>query len=70
MFCAWVAYLREVKLFGPEDALFPKAQVGVVEGKGFANMGLARDGFANGAKLNLDHSRCVCRCPVAAIYAA
>jgi len=27
--------------------------VGVVEGKGFANLGLAREGFANGAKLNL-----------------
>ena len=50
---AWVTYLREVKLFGPEDALFPKARVGVVEGKGFANMGLARDSFANGTKINL-----------------
>lgn len=52
-FEAWVTYLREVKLFGPEDALFPKARVGVIEGKEFANMGLAREGFANGAKLNL-----------------
>ena len=51
-FAAWVTCLREVKLFGPEDALFLKSQVGVVEGKGFANMGLARGGFASGAKLN------------------
>jgi hypothetical protein len=42
-FAAWVTYLREVKLFEPEDALFPKTRVSVVEGKG----------FANGAKLNL-----------------
>lgn len=51
-FCAYVTYLREVKLFGPEDALFPKALMGVVEGQGFANLGLAREPFANAAKLN------------------
>jgi len=51
-FIAWVAYLKQVKLFGPEDALFPKARVGVIEGKGFANLGLSRDGFANASKLN------------------
>ena len=51
-FADWVAYLVEVKLFGPEDALFPKARVGLVEGQGFANLGLAREGFANAAKLN------------------
>ena len=51
-FTAWVAVLHTKKLFGPEDALFPKALVGVVEGKGFANLGLARKGYATGAKLN------------------
>ena len=51
-FAAYVTYLRDVKMFGPEDALFPKAQVGVVEGKGFANLGLSRTGFANASKLN------------------
>jgi integrase len=51
-FAAYVIYLREVKLFGPEDALFPKARVGVVQGQGFANLGLAREGFANASKLN------------------
>jgi integrase len=51
-FTDWVGYLRDEKLFGPEDALFPKARIGVVEGQGFTNMGLARTGFANGSKLN------------------
>lgn len=49
---SYLTFLREVKLFGPEDALFPKARVGVVEGQGFTNLGLAREGFANAAKLN------------------
>ena len=49
---AYVTYLREVELFGPEDALFPKARVGVVEGQGFTNLGLARTGYTNAAKLN------------------
>ena len=51
-FVAYLTYLRDVKLFGPEDTLFPKARVGVVEGQGFANLGLARTGYANAAKLN------------------
>lgn len=52
-FRAYVTYLRAVELFGPEDALFPKARVGVIEGKGFTNLGLSRKGFANAAKLNM-----------------
>ena len=51
-FVAYVTYLREVKFFGPEDTLFPKARVGVVAGRGFANLGLAREGFSNASKLN------------------
>ncbi|UPH70244.1 hypothetical protein LGT41_0010565 [Abyssibius alkaniclasticus] len=51
-FTAYFTYLREVKLFGPEDALFPKARVAVVKGKGFANTSLARTGYTNGSKLN------------------
>jgi integrase len=51
-FAAWVHYLRDINLFGPEDALFPKAKVAVVPGQGFTNQGLSRDGFANAAKLN------------------
>ncbi|SEK62628.1 Site-specific recombinase XerD [Roseovarius nanhaiticus] len=51
-FIAWVRYLIDVKLFGPEDPLFPKAKIGVVAGQGFANMGLAREGYAGSAKIN------------------
>lgn len=51
-FAAYVTFLRDEMLFGPEDALFPKARIAVVQGQGFANTGLARTGFANAAKLN------------------
>ncbi|WP_295079660.1 tyrosine-type recombinase/integrase [Tabrizicola sp.] len=51
-FAAYVTYLREVAMFGPEDALFPKADVQAVKGKGFTNVGLSRKGFSNAAKLN------------------
>ena len=51
-FAAYVTFLIEVKLFGPEDALFPKARIGVVQGQGFANLGLSREPYANAAKLN------------------
>jgi len=51
-FVEWVRFLRDEKLFGPDDALFPKARIGVVEGQGFANLGLAREGFKNASKLN------------------
>lgn len=39
-------------MFGPEDVLFPKATVKPVKGKGFTNLGLARKGYSNAAKLN------------------
>lgn len=51
-FQAYVTFLREAKLFGPEDALFPKANVQPVAGQGYTNLGLARQGYANAAKLN------------------
>lgn len=51
-FADWVTYLRTDKLFGPQDALFPKPLVGVRAGQGFAVLGLARDGYASTAKLN------------------
>ena len=51
-FSAYVVFLRDEKLLGPEDALLLKARVGVVAGHGFANLGLARTGYANAAKLN------------------
>lgn len=49
---AWVRYLRQVKLFGPEDALFPKPLMGLSEGGGFAVLGLSRDGYSSGSRLN------------------
>lgn len=51
-FTEWVRFLREDKLFGPEDALFPKADMGYVPGQGLCNRGLAREGYANASKLN------------------
>lgn len=47
----WITFLREVELFGDTDAVFPKAQMGIVD-KRFAKLGLAREGFSSGAPLN------------------
>ncbi|MEH6648383.1 hypothetical protein [Sulfitobacter sp.] len=43
-FKAWVRFLQDEKFFGPEDALFPKADMGYVPGRGLCNRGLARAG--------------------------
>lgn len=51
-FVEWVRFLKEDKLFGPEDALFPKAEIGYVVGQGLCNLGLAREGYASASKLN------------------
>ncbi|MEP3329295.1 site-specific integrase [Sedimentitalea sp.] len=51
-FTSWVEYLREIKLFGPQDALFPKPDMGLAEGGGFAVLGLSRSPYTNGTKLN------------------
>ncbi|MCK0104370.1 site-specific integrase [Pseudohalocynthiibacter sp. F2068] len=48
----WVIYLKEVKLFGPEDALFPKPLREIAPGGGFVFNTLSRDGYAGAAKLN------------------
>lgn len=50
-FQRWVTYLREVELFGDMDAIFPKAEIGVVERR-FSRVGFARQGFASCAPLN------------------
>ncbi|PWE31367.1 integrase [Maritimibacter sp. 55A14] len=47
----WVTYLREVELFGDTDAVFPKIEIGCVDGS-FVRVGFAREGYANGGKLN------------------
>ncbi|MGB0508127.1 MAG: tyrosine-type recombinase/integrase [Pikeienuella sp.] len=51
-FCEWVHWLRSDKLFGPGDALFPKAKIEAVNGQGFRCVGFHRAGYANSAKLN------------------
>lgn len=45
-FTAWVNYLRDEKMYGPEDALFPKPQRHLVDGK-FAFDLLSRDPYSN-----------------------
>ena len=45
-FEGWVTYLREERLFGPDDALFPKSQIKAIDGR-FTNTGLAWDTYAN-----------------------
>ena len=47
----WVRYLRSEKLFGPSDALFPKALMSN-KGGGFVVVGLSRKPYANASKLN------------------
>ncbi|WP_434053620.1 MAG: site-specific integrase [Roseibium sp.] len=47
----WVTYLREELMFGPADAMFPKAEMGTPTGK-FAVAGLSREPYANGQKIN------------------
>ena len=51
-FVVWVRFLRDDKLFGQEDALFPKTKTGYLAGQGFCNLGLAREGYANASPLN------------------
>ncbi len=50
-FAAWVEYLRSAKLFGPEDALFPRPERRLVNGK-FVFDTLSREIYANGSKIN------------------
>ncbi|WP_165798893.1 hypothetical protein [Shimia abyssi] len=50
-FSTWVRFLREEKLFGPEDALFPRPQRQMVAGK-FAFTTLSREPYANSQKIN------------------
>lgn len=50
-FESWVNMLRNDVLFGHDDALFPKPEMGLAEGGGFAVLGLSRECYANGAKI-------------------
>ena len=49
-FESWVRYLREERLFGHEDALFPKPEIALVQGS-FAVHGLSRAPYANAGKI-------------------
>lgn len=50
-FTAWVTYLRDDKFYGPEDALFPKPERRLVDGK--FNFGtLSRDIYASDSQVN------------------
>lgn len=50
-FTNWVAFLRNDKMFGQEDALFPRPERRLVNGK-FVFDTLSRRNYANGAKVN------------------
>jgi len=50
-FESWVEYLREDKLFGAEDALFPKPMMELRSGR-FAVSGLSRDCYSSAALFN------------------
>ena len=49
-FTAWVNHLRQDLLFGHDDALFPKPEMGLVDGS-FATLGLSRATYANAGKI-------------------
>ena len=49
-FKAWMNHLRQNLLFGHEDALFPKPEMGLVEGS-FAALGLSIETYANAGKI-------------------
>jgi integrase len=51
-FTAWINYLRVEKFFGPTDAVFPKAEMGLAVSGGFEKQGLSRDPFATTTPLN------------------
>lgn len=50
-FEGWVNYLREEKLFGPQDALFPKLVSGVKDGR-FCCEGFSREPYSGSQMIN------------------
>ena len=50
-FTKWVKFLREEKMFGPEDALFPRPERRLVNGK-FVFDSISRENYANGSIVN------------------
>ncbi len=51
VFTRWVLHLKEVRFFGPEDALFPKIEIAARDGV-FHRAGLSREPYATASKLN------------------
>lgn len=47
----WARFLREDRLFGPDDPLFPKTKVGVGPSRRFEALGLARQTWSNAAAI-------------------
>ena len=50
-FTGWVNFLRDDKLFGPEDPLFPKPKRELINGK-FVFKEVSREPYSNGTKIN------------------
>lgn len=46
----WLGDLRQILMFGNEDALFPKPEMGMIGGQ-FATIGLSREPYANAGKI-------------------
>jgi integrase len=51
IFTEWHRYLRDNLLFGDDDPLFPKTQIGISAAGGFQAIGLAREGWTNTAPI-------------------
>jgi hypothetical protein len=46
----WVRHLRETRMYGHEDALFPRPEMGVIGGQ-FEFVGLSHEPYANAGKV-------------------
>jgi integrase len=46
----WITFLRQDRLFGHDDALFPKPEQGLIDGS-FATIGLSRETYGNAGKI-------------------
>ncbi len=47
----WVRFLREDRLFGPDDPLFPKTKIGLGASRRFQSLGLAREPWSNASAI-------------------
>jgi integrase len=47
----WARFLREDRLFGPDDPLFPQTRIGVGPSRRFEVLGLARSPWSNAAAI-------------------